>query len=365
MGVGPRVNLGLADLEALALKVLLAGGLAPHQAQPIARSVALTEAAGSPSHGLYRIKGYVASVRSGRVSGAAQPQLHRVASGVVRVDGQNGFAPATHALGAPVLIEAAKAHGIAALALTNCYHFSSLWHDLTPLVDAGLTCWAFTIGQCIVAPHGGKERLMGTNPIAFAAPAGRNLPFVLDMATTTTAAGKVKVYDLNERAMPAGWVVDGAGNPITDAKRGMKILHEEPEGGLSPLGGSPEMASHKGYGLAMMVHILGGTLVGSSFSPIRNRMQKPNDPDDIGHFFMAIDPGAFRAPGEFEADLDAVIDELHATPAADPAKPVLVAGDPEEAERQRRLKHGIPVPPALDKHIRDICARSGAAYLLS
>jgi LDH2 family malate/lactate/ureidoglycolate dehydrogenase len=115
----------------------------------------------------------------------------------------------------------------------------------------------------------------------------------------------------------------------------------------------------------MMVHILGGTLVGSSFSPIRNRMQKPNDPDDIGHFFMAIDPGAFRAPGEFEADLDAVIDELHATPAADPAKPVLVAGDPEEGERQRRLKHGIPVPPALDKHIRDICARSGAAYLLS
>jgi LDH2 family malate/lactate/ureidoglycolate dehydrogenase len=80
---------------------------------------------------------------------------------------------------------------------------------------------------------------------------------------------------------------------------------------------------------------------------------------------MAIDPGAFRAAGEFEADLDAVIDELHATPAADPAKPVLVAGDPEEAERQRRLQHGIPIPPALDKHIRAICARSGAAYLLS
>ena len=139
MGFGPRVNLGLADLEALALKVLLAGGLAPHQAQPIARSVALTEASGAPSHGLYRIKGYVASVRSGRVNGAAQPQLHRVASGVVRVDGQNGFAPAAHALGAPVLIEAAKAHGIAALALTHCYHFSSLWHDLTPLVEAGLT----------------------------------------------------------------------------------------------------------------------------------------------------------------------------------------------------------------------------------
>ena len=108
---------------------------------------------------------------------------------------------------------------------------------------AGLVTSA-TRGVTMVPTRGAKP-VLGTNPIAFAAPAGRNLPFVLDMATTTTAAGKVKVYDLNERAMPAGWVVDGAGQPVTDAKRGMKILYDEPEGGLSPLGGSPEMASHK------------------------------------------------------------------------------------------------------------------------
>ena len=108
-----------------------------------------------------------------------------------------------------------------------------------------------------------------------------------------------------------------------------------------------------------------GPLVGATFSPIRNRTQKPDDPDGLGHFFMAMDPAAFRAPGEFEDDLDAVIDVLHATPATDPSKPVLVAGEPEEAERLRRLEHGIPIPPALDQHIRAICQRSGAPYLLS
>ena len=135
-------------------------------------------------------------------------------------------------------------------------------------------------------------------------------------------------------------------------------------GGQAPLGGTAEMSSHKGYGLALMVHILGGTLSGASFSPIRVRTQKDSDPDRIGHFFLAIDPKAFRAEGEFEDDLDAVIDVLHATPAIDPAQPVLVAGDPEAAAREQRLRDGIPMPSALLDNIRAIRERSGIAFLL-
>ena len=281
MGVGPRVNMGLADLEALALKVLLAGGLAPHQAQPIARSVALTEAAGSPSHGLYRIKGYVASVRSGRVSGAAQPQLHRVASGVVRVDGRNGFAPAAHALGAPVLIEAAKAHGIAALALTNCYHFSSLWHDLTPLVDAGLTCWAFTIGQCIVAPHGGKERLMGTNPIAFGWPRGEQDPFVFDFATSAVARGEIELMGHRGESLPEGWGIDAQGQPTRDPREALA-------GALLPFGG------HKGSALSMMVELLAGPLIGEPTSRAAARLDNGDGGPPLGgELLLAIDPAVF------------------------------------------------------------------------
>ena len=136
-------------------------------------------------------------------------------------------------------------------------------------------------------------------------------------------------------------------------------------GGLTPVGGMEAMVSYKGYGLAMMAHILGGTLNGGSFSPLREKTQKDNDPDNIGHFFLAIDPKAFRGPGEFENDLDDVIDVMHATPPLDPSRPVLVAGDPEAMEREKRLKSGIPIPEKLDQHIRDICGRCGAAYVLT
>ncbi len=117
-------------------------------------------------------------------------------------------------------------------------------------------------------------------------------------------------------------------------------MFERPDGGITPLGGTRDLGSHKGYGLAVMVHILAGTLTGASFSPLRNRTQRPSDPHNIGHFFMAIDPRAFRAEGEFEEDLDQVIDVLHGAKRADPNQPVLVAGDPEMATRAERLEHG-------------------------
>src|SRR5262245_52044566 len=153
-------------------------------------------------------------------------------------------------------------------------------------------------------PTRASAALLGTNPIAFAAPAGRNRPFLLDMATSSVAANKVRVRELQGKTLPEGWVLDAAGKPVTDPTTGTDILFRRTPykgGSLTPVGG--ETAGHKGYGLAMMAHILGGTLSGASFSPIRNRSQRPQDPDDLGHFFMAIDPKAFRDEGEFESDL--------------------------------------------------------------
>jgi LDH2 family malate/lactate/ureidoglycolate dehydrogenase len=124
------------------------------------------------------------------------------------------------------------------------------------------------------------------------------------------------------------------------------------------------MSSHKGYGLAMMVHILGGVLAGASFSPIRVRSQQPQDPDNLGHFFCVIDPALFREPEEFAADMDALIDTLHATPPADPALPVLIPGEPEARARAERTRRGIPIPPALAQQIRALCDEAGVAFLL-
>jgi len=345
--------------------ILTAWGMERDLADITTEAMAETDLYGVDSHGISMLMTYEKRVQEGKLKLNARPRIEKESTCTALVDAGAGLGHPVSAFAMNLAVDKAKAAGVAVVGVRNSHHFGAAG------VYARIAARRGAIGMVTSATRGvamvptrGAMPVLGTNPIAFAAPARRNSPFVLDMATTTTAAGKVKVYDLNDRPLPAGWVLDGKGQPVTDHRRGFDIVFNEPKGGLSPLGGTPEMASHKGYGLAAMVHILGGTLVGSSFSPIRNRTQKPGDPDDIGHFFMAIDPGAFRAPGAFEDDLDDVIDVLHATPAADPAKPVLVAGEPEEAERLRRLRDGIPVPATLDTLIRGICDRSGAAYLL-
>jgi LDH2 family malate/lactate/ureidoglycolate dehydrogenase len=184
------------------------------------------------------------------------------------------------------------------------------------------------------------------------------------MATASVAIGKVKVYDLNGKELPSGWVLDDAGKPVTDAAQAWEILQRTKKGGLTPVGGTAEMASHKGYGLALMVHILGGALSGASFSPIRVKTQKKDQPDNLGHFFLAIDPALFRPAGAFEDDLDEVIDILHATPPVDPAQPVLVPGDPERVSREKRLREGIPMPESLLVKVREVCDKSKVKFIL-
>ncbi|HEU5320003.1 MAG TPA: Ldh family oxidoreductase, partial [Methylomirabilota bacterium] len=161
-----------------------------------------------------------------------------------------------------------------------------------------------------------------------------------------------------------GWVVDGEGRAVTDAEEAFRYVFERPEGGITPLGGPRALGGHKGYGLAVMVHVLAGTLSGASFSPVRNRTQKASDPHDLGHFFLAVDPRAFRAEGEFEDDLDQVIDVLHGARRADPAQPVLVAGDPETATRAERLREGVPVPDDLLDELRAVARRAEVAFIL-
>jgi LDH2 family malate/lactate/ureidoglycolate dehydrogenase len=159
--------------------------------------------------------------------------------------------------------------------------------------------------------------------------------------------------------------VDGDGRAVTDPEQAFGYVFDRSEGGISPLGGTRDLGGHKGYGLAVLVHILAGTLSGSSFSPIRNRTQRPSDPHDIGHFFLAIDPRAFRGAGEFEEDLDQVIEVLHGARRADAAQPVLVAGDPELLTRQQRLETGVPVPDDLMAQLREVAERAKVSFLLA
>lgn len=346
--------------------ILQAWGMPAAGAATTAELMAETDLIGVDSHGISMLMMYEGMHRSGQLHLDAEPRIVREAPCTALIDAGAGLGHAVSAMAMNLAVDKAAVCGVGLVGVRNSHHFGAAGLYSRLAAARGMIGFVTSSTRMItMVPTNGTVPVLGTNPIAFAAPAGRHPPFSLDMATTTAAVNKVKVYDLNDRPLPAGWVVDDKGAVVTDAAEAMTYLFERQEGGLTPLGGSPLLGSHKGYGLGMLVHILGGTLMGGSFSPIHQRTKKPADGDNIGHCFLAIDPKAFREEGEFEADLDDAIDVLRATPAADPAKPVMVAGDPELACRAERLVDGIPIPPKLEEQLRAICGRAGAPFVLA
>jgi LDH2 family malate/lactate/ureidoglycolate dehydrogenase len=263
-------------------------------------------------------------------------------------------------------IDKALAHDTGIVAVRNSHHFGAAGCYANMASERGLIGIVSTTSRVItVVPTYGAERVLGTNPFAFAAPAASHPPVTLDMSTSIVAANKVKAYAFKGKDIPSGWVIDGQGAPVTDSPTAYRQLFESQEGGLTAIGGTGmELGGHKGYGLAIFAQILSGALGGGSFSPIRNRTQKGSDPDNIGHFFMALNPAAFRPFDEFTADVDTVVETLRDTKPSTPGQPVLIPGDPEWAERKERQAMGIPIPAPLVAKIGEIAAAAGAALML-
>ena len=348
------------------VSILGSWGMDPELVRITAEVMVETDLAGVDSHGVSMLMDYENSKSKGKLNPKANPRIVRESSVTALVDADAGLGHPAAVMGMKIAIAKAKAMGVGVVSVFNSHHFGATGYYAALASKEGLVGMVTSATRSIaMVPTRAAVPVLGTNPIAFAAPARRNRPFLLDMATSSVANNKIKVYELNGKRLPPGWVLDGQGEPVTDPAAALRIIYEKKgEGGQTPLGGTAEMSSHKGYGLALMVHILGGTLSGASFSPIRVKTQKPSDPDRLGHFFLAIDPKAFRPDGAFEEDLDAVIDVLHGTAPVDPAQPVLVPGDPEAAARERRLRDGIPLPASLLEKLRAICERSGVEFIL-
>jgi len=345
--------------------VLRAWGMSEAHAGTTAEMMLETDLRGVDSHGISMLPTYDREFRSGRLN--MHPTFKTLRDGpamaLIDADASLGHPVSVHAMN--LAVDKCRATGVAVVSVVNSHHFGAAGCYAKIAADRGVIgmVTSSTRGVTMV-PTFGAEPIMGTNPLAFAAPARRNPSFLLDMATTTVAAGKVKVYKLNHKPLPQGWTVDANGQTVTDPEEAFRYVFERPEGGITPLGGAREVGRHKGYGLAVMVHVLGGVLAGASFSPIRRRTQGPSDPHNIGHFFMAIDPRAFRVDGAFEEDLDQVIDILHDAKRADPDQPVLVAGDPELLTRRERLEGGVPVPDDLMAQLREVAAAARVPFVL-
>jgi len=346
-------------------EVLRAWGMPPEVVRTAADIMTDTDLAGIDSHGISMLMLYEEALGLEQLNPKPNPRVVRETPVTALLDGDAGLGHVSASMGMRLAIDKARSAGVGIVSVFNSTHFGAAGYYAAMASRRGLlglvTC---TTRGNPVLPTRSAVPVLGTNPIAFAAPARRNRHFLLDMSTSTVAQNKVKVYDFEGRPLPPGWVLDEDGYPVTDPALAMDLVTVRHVGGMTALGGTSEMSSHKGYGLSVMVQILSATLAGGSFTPIRRRTQGRGDPDNIGHFLMALDPTVFREEGAFEDDLDEVIDVLHAADPVSEDEPVLVAGEPEALSREERLRTGIPVSASLADRLRAICDRAGAPFLL-
>ncbi len=338
--------------------VLQAWGMPEDQATVTAERMVEADLRGVDSHGIANLPLYDEFRRGGHVNFRPHIDVVRETPVTALFDGDGGLGHYPSTLAMDLAIEKCARAGLALAVVRNSNHYGAAGVYALRAAEKGFIglCGTNTYKPSIV-PTFAAEPMFGTNPLAFAAPAKRNPPFVLDMATSTAAIGKFKLALMHGKSVPEGWAVDEAGRPLTDPARAIALRL------ITPLGGTRELGSHKGYGLAAMVEILSAVLPGALATPVRVRAS-PDGLFDIGHFFMAIDPGCFRERGAFEADLDAMIDALHAARRADPDQPVLVAGDPEIEQAERRASQGIPVPRPLLDAIRAIAQAAPCEFVL-
>ena len=271
--------LTISEIHDLAKTCLLSNGCDELNAEAVATTVSTAERDGSESHGLFRMPGYIASLRSGKVNGKSRPHAEKVTPAIIRLHGDNGYAPVALQHGLPILAEAAKTIGIAAMPITQTHHFAALWPETEALAEQGLVGMACTAYKPSVAPAGAKKALLGTNPLSFAWPRPGKTPFVFDMATAAKAKGEVQLAARDGHEVPLGTGLDADGNHTTDPA---KIVNG---GVLLPFGG------YKGSAIAIMVELLSAAMVGERFSfEAAEADQVDGGPPRGGEFVMAMSP---------------------------------------------------------------------------
>lgn len=332
-----HVAIGVDEVFHMALQVLLKAGLSPEQAEPVARVITAGERDECFSHGLYRLPGCVETIKSPKFRADAVPAIVETSAAVIHADAAYGYSLLAFERALPVLEKKARSVGVGVLAINNCFHFSALWPEIEAITELGLAAVAMTPSHSWVAPAGGTRPVLGTNPLAFGWPRGKDRPYVFDFATSAIARGDIALHKLGGKPLPAGWALDSDGNPTTDAAAALS-------GAMLTFGG------HKGSALSTMIELLAGPLIGDMTS-----MES-----------MEFDDGAKAAPCHGELIL-AFSPELlgagTATAGHDSAEALFAAFTDQGARlpsqrryeaRERSLKQGVRIPRELYDRIRSL-----------
>jgi LDH2 family malate/lactate/ureidoglycolate dehydrogenase len=302
---------------------------------------------GIDSHGVARLSGYIRLWEKKRINATPEIRVVHETPTTATVDGDGGLGLVVAPFAMKVAIEKAKTYGSGWVAVKNSNHFGIAGYHALMAVEQDMIGISMTNASPLVAPTYANERLLGTNPMCYAFPAGQYPPLIVDMATAAAANGKLEIAQRANLSIPEGWVQDAAGQVSTDP-------HQLKQGGsLLPLGSDKDHGSHKGYGLSATVDILSAVLSGANYGPwvppFVAFLEPSKDPvgEGIGHFFGAMRVDGFRPAQDFKDHLDNWISRFKNATTIDPQKKVVIPGEPEYEAEILRKKNGIPLIDAV------------------
>ncbi len=321
---------------------------------------------GVDSHGVARLRPlYVTWMQDGTVVPQPDERVVSETPSTAVIDAGGGLGQPVSYRAMAKAIQKAREVGSGSVTVRNSNHFGIAGYYAMMALEHDCIGMAMTNAFPLIVPTFGRDALLGTNPIAVAAPAGQERPFVLDMATSVVAGGKLEIYDRLEKPTPLGWATDTTGAPATDAALVIDNIMQRAGGGLLPLGGSGELlGGHKGYGLALLVEIFCALLSGALCSD-QTYPQTPEGehlPSQIGHFFGAWRVDAFRPVDEFKAAMDDLQRRLKNAPKAEGQTRIYIHGEKEYEEAERRAREGIPLNPKVVADLRALAVEMGMEY---
>lgn len=329
-------------------------GISPEEALLASEVLVAADLRGIDSHGVARLSGYIRLWENKRIHSNPSIRIVHETPSTATVDGDTGLGLIVAPKAMKIAIEKARVTGSGWVSVRNSNHFGIAAHHAMMALEYDMIGIAMTNASPLVAPTFSIERMLGTNPLCFAFPAGKYNPIVVDLATSAAANGKLEIAQRLNKPIPNGWVQDNKGNSSTDPNELKK------GGSLLPLGSDREHGSHKGFGLSATVDILSAVLSGANFGPwvppfVAFLDPKP-DPvgKGIGHFFGALRIDGFRPAEAFKKSIDQWIDCFKNATPADPTQRVIIPGEPEMECVKERQKNGIPLNESVVGELKEL-----------
>lgn len=303
-------------------------------AREVAACLIKAELRGVDSHGLVRLPVYARRVRAGAVKARPEIRLFPSTAAAALLDGDNGLGPVVGARAMDAALDLARTHGTGLVGVRRSNHFGSAAYYVEKAVEQGCIGVAISNAPPNMAPFGGRQRFLGTNPVAIGVPAGEEGPLIFDASTSVVARGKIIVAAQTKEPIPEGWAIDPDGYPTTDPEQALA-------GAVLPFGGP------KGSALSFIIDILCGVLTGAAFAVHLNTLENLTAVQNVGHVLGAVRTDLFMSEADFRTRMDAILKMLKASPPAPAMERVLLPGEIELAHESRNRAEGIAVAAAI------------------